>query len=86
MLSKSLNNTRTLKLKSQLRFTFYAAVNHNYDDNHWTLKTDIDKMDRNPPITSHYWTLKTIKIVKVSRGRVRCCDVVKKKKKTKACS
>ena len=26
------NNMQTLKFQAQLRFTFYAAVNHNYDD------------------------------------------------------
>ena len=26
------NNTRTLKLKTQLIIAFFAAVNHNYDD------------------------------------------------------
>ena len=41
------NNTRTLKRKAQLKFTFYAI----------TVATNIgprkDKKDQNPPITTH---------------------------------
>ena len=33
--------------------SFFTAVKHNYDDNQRTLKKEINKMDRNLPITSH---------------------------------
>ena len=33
----------TLKFQAQLKFTFYAAVNHNYEDKHWTPENEIKK-------------------------------------------
>ena len=41
------NNTRTLKLKTQLTFAFFASASHNFDENQRTLEKETDKIDCN---------------------------------------
>ena len=50
-LTAPFNNTRTLKFKP------HAAINYNYNR---LLKTETDKMDQNPPITTHKHYLLTL--------------------------
>ena len=40
LLRLSITRDRTLKFETQLTIAFFAAVNHNYDDNEWNLKKE----------------------------------------------
>ncbi len=44
---------RNSEIQIQLMIAFFAAVNHNYGDSQQTMKSETNKMDRNPPITTN---------------------------------